>query len=97
MGIMTSWTSWTATVAAGLSLMLVVVNAVLVSNNQSNQLAVTQRQQFINQGADLVRIEQAMVRSAIAANNPKDDAYGKLLARYNIKPAAAAPAPTGGK
>ncbi|HEX3971451.1 MAG TPA: hypothetical protein VHX19_09010 [Stellaceae bacterium] len=94
---MTSWTSWTATVAAGLSLMLVVVNAVLVSNNQSNQLAVTQRQQFINQGADLVRIEQAMVRSAIAANNPKDDAYGKLLARYNIKPAAAAPAPTGGK
>jgi hypothetical protein len=94
---MTSWTNWTATVAAGLSLLLVVVNAVLVSNNQSNQLAVTQRQQFINQGADLVRIEQAMVRSAIAANNPKDDAYAKLLARYNIKPTAAAAAPTGGK
>ena len=95
---MTSWTNWTATVAAGLSLMLVVINAVLVSNNQSNQLAVTQRQQFINQGADLVRIEQAMVRSAIAANNPKDDAFAKLLARYNIKPAVApAAAPTGGK
>jgi hypothetical protein len=96
---MTSWTSWTATVAAGLSLMLVVVNAVLVSNNQSNQIAVTQRQQLINQGADLVRIEQAMVRSAIAANNPKDDAFTKLLARYNIKPAVApaAAAPTGGK
>jgi hypothetical protein len=30
---MTSWTSWTTTVAAGLSLMLVIVNAVLVSNN----------------------------------------------------------------
>jgi len=95
--IMTSWTSWTATAAAGLSLMLVIVNAVLVSNNQSNQLAVTQRQQFINQGADLVRIEQAMVRSAIAANNPKDDAFTKLMGRYNIKPTAAASAPTGGK
>jgi hypothetical protein len=49
----------------------------------------------------LVRIEQAMVRSAVAANNPKDDAFSQLLARYNIKPAAAttpATAPvTGGK
>jgi hypothetical protein len=49
----------------------------------------------------LVRIEQAMVRSGIAANNPKDDAFSPLLARYNIKPAAAtspATAPvTGGK
>ena len=89
-------TNWAATGAAGLSLLLVMFNAVLVSHNQSTQLAVTQRQQLINQGADLVRIEQAMVRSAIAANNPKDDAFTKLLARYNIKPTAAA-APTGGK
>ena len=94
---MISWTNWTATMAAALGLTLVVVNAVLVSNNQSNQLAVTQRQQFINQGADLVRIEQAMVRSALAANNPKDDAFTKLLARYNIKPTAAAAAPARGK
>jgi hypothetical protein len=72
--------------------MLVIVNAVLVSNNQSSQLAVTQRQQLINQGSDLVRIEQAIVRSAIAANNPKDPAYSELLARYNIKPAPSAPA-----
>ncbi|HEY1506125.1 MAG TPA: hypothetical protein VGF92_17600 [Stellaceae bacterium] len=94
---MTSWANWTATVAAGLSLLLVMVNAILVSNNQSNQLAVTQRQQLINQGADLVHIEQAMVRSAIAASNPRDDAFAKLLGRYNIKPASAATAPTGGK
>lgn len=86
-------TNWAATVAAGLSLMLVIFNAVLVSNNQSSQLAVTQRQQLINEGADLVRIEQAMVRSAIAANNPRDDAYSQLLARYNIRPAQAAPVP----
>jgi hypothetical protein len=85
-------TNWAATVAAGLSLMLVIVNAVLVSNNQSSQLAVTQRQQLINQGSDLVRVEQAIVRSAIAANNPKDMAYSELLARYNIKPAQGAPA-----
>jgi hypothetical protein len=95
--MMIPWANWTATLAAGLSLMLVFINSVLMTNNQAHQLAVTERQQLINQGADLVRIEQAMVRTAIAANNPKDDAYSKLLARYNIKPAAAAPAPTGGK
>ncbi|HLI20958.1 MAG TPA: hypothetical protein VKV32_07560 [Stellaceae bacterium] len=87
-------TNWVATVAAGLSLTLVIFNAVLVSTNQASQLAVTQRQQLINQGADLVRIEQAMVRSAIAANNPKDDAFTQLLARYNIRPTAQA---AGGK
>lgn len=87
-------TNWAATIAAGLSLTLVIFNAVLVSNNQSSQLAVTQRQQFINQGADLVRVEQALVRTAIAANNPKDDAFTQLLAHYNIKPAQAA---AGGK
>jgi hypothetical protein len=38
-----------------------------------------------------------MVRSAIAANNPKDDAFTTLMGRYNIKPTAAASAPTGGK
>ena len=91
---MTPWANWTATVAAGLSLMLVAINSMLVSNNQSHQLAVTQRQQLINQGADLVRIEQLLMRSALAANSPKDDAFSKLLARYNIKPTTAAP---GGK
>jgi len=91
---MGSWTNWTATVAAGLSLILVVINSVLVSNNQASQLAVTQRQQFINQGADLVRIEQLLMRSALAANSPKDDAFTRLLARYNIKPTTAT---TGGK
>ena len=91
---MTPWANWTATVAAGLSLMLVAINSMLVSNNQAHQLAVTQRQQLINQGADLVRIEQLLMRSALAANSPKDDAFSKLLARYNIKPTTAAP---GGK
>jgi hypothetical protein len=87
--MMTPWANWTATVAASLSLMLVFINVVLVSNNQAHQLAVTQRQQLINQGADLVRIEQVLVRSALAANNPKDDAFSKLMARYNIKPTTA--------
>jgi hypothetical protein len=91
-------TNWAATVAAGLSLTLVIFNAVLVSDNQTSQSNVTQRQQTINQGSELVRVEQAMVRNAMAANNPKDDAYSQLLARYNIKPVAAtmpatAPAP----
>ena len=90
-------TNWAATGAAGLSLLLVVLNAVLVSNNQTSQLAVTQRQQLINQGADLVRIEQAMVRSAIAANNPRDEAYTKLLARFNIKTQVTPAAANGGK
>ncbi|HVA12674.1 MAG TPA: hypothetical protein VNF99_05460 [Stellaceae bacterium] len=90
-------TNWAATIAAGLSLTLVIFNAVLVSNNQSSQLAVTQRQQLINQGTDLVRIEQAMVRSAVAAANPKDENFNQLLARYNIRPAQSAPAPTSEK
>ena len=92
--MMTPWAHWTATVAAALSLMLVFVNSVLATNNQAHQLAVTQRQQLINQGADLVRIEQVLVRSAIAANNPKDDTFSKLMARYNIK---ATTATAGGK
>jgi len=83
---MIAWANWTATIAAGLSLMLVFMNSVLVSNNQAGQLAVTERQQLINQGADLVRIEQVLVRAALAANNPKDDAFTKLLNRYNVKP-----------
>lgn len=87
-------TNWAATIAAGLSLTLVIFNAVLVSNNQSNQLAVTERQQLINQGTDLVRIEQVLVRSAVASANPKDDAFTQLLARYNIRPTAPA---AGGK
>lgn len=92
--MMISWANWTATLAAGLSLMLVFVNFVLMTNNEAHQLAVTERQQFINQGADLVRIEQVLVRSALAANNPKDDAFTRLMARYNIK---ATTATAGGK
>ncbi len=84
-------TNWAATCAAGLSMVLVIFNAVLVSNNQTSQLAVRQRQQLINQSADLVRIEQAMMRSAIAAANPNDEAYKKLLARYNLRQPQTAP------
>ena len=85
-------TNWAATIAAGLSLTLVVFNAVLVSGNQSNQTSITQRQQLINQGTNLLRIEQAMVRSAASAANPKDEAFNQLLTRYNIKAAATQPA-----
>lgn len=77
-------TNWAATVAAALSLVLVVVNTVMLSNNQANRLAVTERQQLIDQSGYLERIEHAMVRSAVAANNPKDAAYTRLLARYHI-------------
>ncbi len=86
-------TNWAATIAAGLSLTLVVFNAVLVYGNDSSQISVTQRQQLINQGTNLLRIEQAMVRSAASAANPKDDAFNQLLSRYNIKVAAAPATP----
>ena len=67
----------------------------LVYGNQANQISVTQRQQIINQSSELVRIEQAMVRSATAAvGNGGDQAFTQLLARYNIRvPQPAAPTP----
>jgi hypothetical protein len=64
---------------------MVVTNVVLVSNNQSIQAEVNQRQQFINQSIQLSRLNEALVRLlATAAINAKDDKLRNLLAQQGI-------------
>ncbi|HYZ43044.1 MAG TPA: hypothetical protein VE687_20800 [Stellaceae bacterium] len=92
-----------AVALSGLSLVLVVVYIILVQDNRSVQLQVNQRQQFINQGIQLGRINEALVRAlASAAVNKKDDKLRELLAQNGITinaagepvPATSAPAET---
>jgi hypothetical protein len=94
---------------AAVTLVLVVVYIVLVQENRSVQAEVNQRQQFINQGIQLGRINDALIRTlAAAAVDNNDDKLRELLAQNGITinpatgapekqaaPAAAAPAGTG--
>jgi hypothetical protein len=94
---------------AGITLVLVVVYVVLVQENRSVQAEVNQRQQFINQGIQLGRINDALIRAlAAAAVDNNDDKLRELLAQNGITinpttgapekqatPAAPAPAGTG--
>ena len=90
---------WLGPAAAWLaiaSIVLVLVNAALVLRNQGVQRVLNERQQFINQAAQLSRASQLLVdtiaRSAIAN---KDDTLTALLQRHGVKvnAGAAAPAP----
>jgi hypothetical protein len=86
--------SWAATAMAAASLVLVAVNAALVLSNQASQAEVAQRQQLINQGAELMRLEQAVAGAlSSVATESKDEALNALLARYGLPPQAAAPSP----
>jgi hypothetical protein len=103
---------WLYRVLAGLAavtLVVVVVYIVLVQENRSVQAEVNQRQQFINQGIQLGRINDALIRAlAAAAVDNNDDKLRELLAQNGITinpatgaperqatPATAAPAGTG--
>jgi hypothetical protein len=95
----TPWGIATMTLA-GLSLLLVIVNAVLVIRNQSLQSDVTQRQQTINQGLEFARIRQALVQvlgNFAASKNDKD--LADLLTSHGIalSPASAGAAAPQGK
>jgi hypothetical protein len=95
---------WIVTLLAGLSVILVVVNGMLFLVNQETQAAINRRQQFINQSAQLGRVNEALVRAlATSAANNKDDQLRDLLAQHGItfqvnpaqpSPATASP-PTG--
>jgi hypothetical protein len=79
---------------AGITLVLVVVYVVLVQENRSVQAEVNQRQQFINQGIQLGRINDALIRAlAAAAVDNNDDKLRELLAQngITINPATGAP------
>ncbi|HLI21802.1 MAG TPA: hypothetical protein VKV32_11825 [Stellaceae bacterium] len=87
---------------AGLSLLLVIVNAVLVVRNQSIQVDVNERQQVINQGLQFARLRQAIAQLlGNVAISKQDHDISELLARHGISvnagpaPSAAPAAPQG--
>ena len=85
---------------AGLSLVLVIVNAGLVLRNQAIQFDVSQRQQIINQGLQFARIRQVIAQYvANVATASKDAQLSDLLAHHGISLTAgpAAPAAPQGK
>jgi hypothetical protein len=70
---------------SGITLVLVVVYLYLVQANRSVQAEVNQRQQFINQGIELNRINDALIRAiAVTAVNDKDGKLRDLLAQNGI-------------
>jgi hypothetical protein len=93
---------WISMILAGASIALVIVNGTMFLSNQSAQLELTQRQQFINQSVALARVNETLVRAlASAAANNKDDQLRDLLAQHGITftvnaPAAAAGGAQGG-
>ena len=94
---------------SGITLVLVVVYIVLTQDNRSVQTEINQRQQFINQGIRLGRINDALIHTlATTAVSNNDDKLRDLLAQNGITinpatgapereaaPPAAAPAATG--
>jgi hypothetical protein len=70
---------------SGFSLILVIVYIVLVQDNRSVQLEVSQRQQFINQSVQLGRINDALIRAlATTAVKNNDDKLRDLLSQHGI-------------
>lgn len=79
------WLLWTATGLGAVSLVLVVINAALMLGIQTLQTDVRQRQQFINQGQQLSRLNDALVRAlADAVVGAKDETLRAMLARHGI-------------
>jgi len=79
------WLYWIAFGLSVLTLLLVFAYMVLVQDNRSVQAEVNQRQQFINQSAQLRGINEALVHAlATAAVNDKDDKLRDLLAQNGI-------------
>jgi hypothetical protein len=84
---------WTATALAGLSVVLVAVNAALVLGNQATQAEFNRRQQLINENVQLGRANTALVRAlATAAVGSQDAPLRQLLAGQGITINPAAPA-----
>jgi hypothetical protein len=82
-----------AVAAASLCIVLVVVNAVLFLVNQSAQQEVNQRQQAINAGMQINRVDQVLVRAlAVQASNANDQMLRDLLAHNGVT-FQASPAP----
>lgn len=73
------------TVGATLALVLIVANFVAAGFNRSAQVRVNQRQQFINQGIEVGRINQTLVHAlALAAVRNHDPRLRDLLGKQGI-------------
>jgi hypothetical protein len=80
-----TWLYWLSVILGSLSLLLVICDFGLSWYNQGIQAEVNQRQQFLNQTAQLKGVFDTLVRSlAIAAINGKDDKVRAMLAEQGI-------------
>jgi hypothetical protein len=88
-------TYWASVVLAVLTIVLVVVNFVVLSGNQTMQIEANQRQQFINQSIQLKRVDDLLIRTlASAAVNAKDDKLRDLLTQQGVTLTPTANEPT---
>jgi hypothetical protein len=79
------WLYWLTVGLSGLTLAFGVAYMVLVQDNRTVQADVNRRQQFINQGIQLGRVNEALIRAlAAAAVSNKDDKLRDLLADNGI-------------
>jgi hypothetical protein len=76
---------WVSVVLGALTVVLVLVNFGLLSNNQAIQAQVNQRQQYINQSAQLSRVSDLLIRTlATEAVNKNDDKVRDMLAAQGV-------------
>ncbi len=82
-----------ATLLAGVSLVLVIVNIVLAVVDQTAQAEVNQRQQQLAQAAQLEAITNVLTRALVAQADTVNDAQIRdLLKRAGVPQASAGPA-----
>lgn len=85
-----------ATLLAGVSLVLVIVNIVLASLNQNLQEDVSRRQQVLVQAAQLSQVSTILQRAMVAQAEQGDEKIQALLKQADVSfkapPAASAPA-----
>ena len=87
-----TWLRPAATALAIASIVLLVVNAALTLRNESAQAVVNQRQQFINQSAQVSRVALLLVQTiAKTAAATKDDSLMQLLERHGVRLQSNAP------
>jgi hypothetical protein len=67
------------TIVATLALALVLANFIVAESNRATQIEVNERQQFINQGIELSRLNQTLVRFIAVAAVKNDDAKLKEI------------------
>lgn len=85
---------WAATGLAGLSLVLVIVNALLARSNESARLDVNQRQLNINEWVLEQRQDQDLIQMlALASARDNNAAIRDLLAKNGVNFTVNQPAP----